>query len=83
MVHSHTVHLPLSAPLTPCTMCGTGEDPVNYAQATNIYANGGCSDKPSSTIKGFSTSAETKPKGMALYDKFYAYYGDYAYAGPP
>ena len=24
MVHSHTVHLQLSALLTPCTMCGTG-----------------------------------------------------------
>ena len=25
MVHSHTVHLPLGALLSPCTMCGTGE----------------------------------------------------------
>ena len=24
MVHSHTVHLPLGALLSPCTMCGTG-----------------------------------------------------------
>ena len=24
MVHAHTVHLPLGALLTPCTMCGTG-----------------------------------------------------------
>ena len=24
MVHSHAVHLPLSALLSPCTMCGTG-----------------------------------------------------------
>ena len=24
MVHPHTVHLPLGALLTPCTMCGTG-----------------------------------------------------------
>ena len=25
MVHSHTVHLPLGALLSPCTMCGTGK----------------------------------------------------------
>ena len=25
MVHSHTVHLPLGALLTPCSMCGTGD----------------------------------------------------------
>ena len=24
MVHSHTVHLPLGALLSPCTVCGTG-----------------------------------------------------------
>ena len=24
MVHCHTVHLPLGALLSPCTMCGTG-----------------------------------------------------------
>ena len=26
MVHCHTVHLPLGALLTPCTMCGTGDE---------------------------------------------------------
>ena len=29
MVHSHTVHLPLSALLSPCPMCGTGESAVD------------------------------------------------------
>ena len=27
MVHSHSVHLPLGALLSPCTMCGTGAQP--------------------------------------------------------
>ena len=26
MVHYHTVHLPLGALLSPCTMCGTGSE---------------------------------------------------------
>ena len=26
MVHSHAVHLPLGALLSPCTVCGTGKD---------------------------------------------------------
>ena len=28
MLHSHTVHLPLGALLSPCTMCGAGADVV-------------------------------------------------------
>ena len=29
MVHSHTVHLPLGALLSPCTVCGTGTSPLH------------------------------------------------------
>ena len=33
--HCHTVHLPLGALLTPCTMCGTGAAPLTVRQAVD------------------------------------------------
>ena len=36
MVHSHTVHLPLGALLSPCTMCGTGLQRVRQSLQSNL-----------------------------------------------
>ena len=41
MVHSHTVHLPRGALLSPCAMCGTGHKRCNYD--SHIYEPDGAS----------------------------------------
>ena len=37
MVHSHTVHLPLGALLSPCTMCSTGMQLFKGSLLTRCY----------------------------------------------
>ena len=41
MVHSHTVHLPLGALLTTCTMCGTGIYPPLCAHKDHEHCKDG------------------------------------------
>ena len=44
MVHSHTVHLPLGALLSPCTMCGTGKEygAMGFEEYTQTKVITGC-----------------------------------------
>ena len=41
MVHSHTVHLPLGALLSPCTMCGTGQNALHLRTLRQLLADEG------------------------------------------
>jgi Notch-like protein len=56
------------------------ESPVDYAGAKNIYDNGGLSQKPTKSIKSFSSAAQTKMVGHREFERYFAYYGDYDYA---
>ena len=58
-----------------------GETPVNYADAQNRYENaGGRSQKPTKSIKSFSSAWASKLDGQQEFERYQAYYGDGDYA---
>ena len=56
------------------------KSPVDYSGAKTIYDNGGLSQKPTKSIKSFSSSASSKMAAHKEFLKYNAYYGDGDYA---
>ena len=51
MVHCHTVHLPLDALLTWCTMCGTGRYGMNnWAGSSTLKTDSAACEKAGYTV---------------------------------